>query len=202
MAKQKGNHSEADLVRASVSLDHEASKMGGMLLLLLESNATFASVPRERSISNALLDSFLLATRNLCHFLYSHNPRPSDIVAENYFDNPQDWSNQRPVVSEFQDGSLVSLISKRVAHLTWDRASGTAPSWGAFRIAWELCKAMEMFTKIVPSSRIHPNLPQDVALLKQSMSQTIEQYGGVDLAEAAPLNQIWNEVDLPWNRSF
>ena len=123
MAKQKGNHSDADLVRASVSIDYEANKMGNMLLLLLQSNVTFASAQREQVISNALLDSFLLATRNLCHFLYSHNPRPSDIVAENYFDNPQDWSNQRPVVSEFQDGSLVILISKRVAHLTWDRAS-------------------------------------------------------------------------------
>ncbi len=201
MAKQKGNHSEADLVCASVSIDHEASKMGGTLLFLLENNVTFASAQREQAISNALLDSFLLATRNLCHFLYSYNPRSSDIVAENYFDNPHDWLNQRPDFTEFQNGSLVGLISKRVAHLTWDRASGTTPSWGAFRIAWELCKAMEVFTKIAPSSRVHPNLSEDVALIKQSMNQIIEQYGGVDLVDSAPLNMIWNDADLPWNRS-
>ena len=176
--------------------------MSWMLNLLLESRVTYGSDPREHAIQNALLDSFLLATRNLCHFLYSHNPHPSDIVAENYFDNPQDWKSQRPAVSQLQDGSLVSLFSKRVAHLTWDRTSGTAPSWGAFRIAWELCMLMEIFLKTAPSSRVHPSLSQDVSLQKQWMNQIAEQCGGADRVEAAPVNQILNVTDLPWNHSF
>ena len=196
MARHKANRSDKELIRASVSIDYEVSRMGSMLHLLLESTVTIASAARDRAISNAFLDSFLQATRNLCHFLYSHNPRPSDIIAEDFFDDERDWCRARLAVAEFHDGSIVNLISKRLVHLTWDRTSGTKPSWGAFRIAWELCKAMEVFIAKVPSSRVDPSLSQDVAALILSMRQIIEQYGGINLVESAPLSHIWNEDEL------
>jgi hypothetical protein len=196
MAKHKANRSESDFVRASICIDHEVSKIGIVLTLLLESQVTTASPVRDQAIVNALLDSFLQATRNLCHFLYSHNPRSTDITAEDFFDNKQEWFDKRPDIPQLQDGSLVSLISKRLTHLTWDRVSGTTPSWGAFRIAWELCKAMEVFVEEAPSSRIHPGLSEDMASIKQSMNEIIEQYGGADSVASAPLNMIWNDEDL------
>lgn len=196
MARGKDNRSAKELICASVSVDYEVGRMGNMLDLLLESKVTIASTARDRAISNALLDSFLQAARNLCHFLYSQKPRPSDIIAEDFFDDEQDWCRSRPAVAEFHDRSLVNLISKRLFHLTWDRISGTKPSWGPFRIAWELCKALDVFIAKVPSSRVDPILSQDVAALILSMRQIIEKYGGIDLVESAPLSQIWNEDEL------
>jgi hypothetical protein len=202
MAKHEAIHSDSDLVRASICIDHEISKIGIVLTLLLESKVTIASPVRDQAIVNALLDSFLQATRNLCHFLYSYKPRSTDVTAEDFFDNKQEWLDERPDIPQFQDGSLASLISKRLAHLTWERVSGTTPSWGAFRIAWELCKAMEVFVEKAPSSRINPNLIEDVVSIKQSMNQIVAQYGGVDYVGSAPLNMIWNDEDLPWNLVF
>jgi hypothetical protein len=170
--------------------------MGNMLDLLLESKVTIASAARDQAILNALFDSFLQATRNLYHFLYSQKPWPSDIIAEDFFDDERDWCRSRPAVAEFNDGSLVNLISKRLFHLTWSRTSGTKPSWGPYRIAWELCKALEVFIATAPSFRVDPSLSQDVAALMLSMRQIIEQYGGIDLVESAPLSQIWNEDEL------
>ena len=196
MARRKANRSARELMRASVSVGYEVGRMGNMLDLLLESKVTIASAARDQAILNALLDSFLQATRNLYHFLYSQKPWPSDIIAEDFFDDERDWCRSRPAVAEFHNGSLVNLISKRLVHLTWDRTSGTKPSWGSFRIAWELCKALEVFIATVPSSRVDPSLSQDVAALILSMRQIIEQYGGIDLVESAPISHIWNEDEL------
>jgi hypothetical protein len=183
--------SDEELRRASVCVDDDLRKMGHTLQLLLESKVTIASPVRDQVLSNALLDSFLQATRNLCHFLYSSKPRPSDIVAENFFDDGGIWARLRPDVPELRSGSLASLISKRIAHLTWDRASETAPSWGAFRIAWELGRTMEVFTKEVLPSRIDQSISQDNTMMMFLMRKTIAEYGEVDLVKLSPLSQIW-----------
>ncbi len=170
--------------------------MDSMLRLLLESSVTMASRPRDPATANAVLHTFLLATRNLCHFLYSHKPRPLDIIAEDFFDRDEDWRNVRPpAVPEFLDGSLVDLISKRLAHLTWDRASGTKPSWGAFRIAWELGKALEVFVATAPSTRIAPVLTQDIAAMVKLMHNIVHRFGGVDGVQLAPLSQLLDGSD-------
>ena len=89
MEKRKESHSEDDLISASICVGYELGRMGNTLGLLLESNVTTTSTPREQVVFNALLDSFLQATRNLYHFLCSYKPRASDIIAENFFDDTE-----------------------------------------------------------------------------------------------------------------
>jgi len=102
-----------------MAVDYEVSMLGAMLHFLLGSQVTFTSPAPEQSLANAELHSLLLATRNLCVFLYSHNPRDSDIVAEDFFDADEEWHAVRPVMAEeFSNGNLVNSISKRLAHLT------------------------------------------------------------------------------------
>lgn len=192
MARGRINRSDEELQRASMAVDYEVGMLGASLDFLLGSQTTFGSSAPEQAASNAMLHSFLLATRNLCHFLYSHNPRQNDIIAEDFFEKAEEWHQARPQPPrEFLDGTLVDLISKRLAHLTWDRASGTKPTWGSFRIAWELTKGLEVFVSTLASStRLDPGFAQDVQVLSLALQVVIDQYGSVELAESAPTSQL------------
>lgn len=197
MAKGRIKHSDEDLQRASLAVDYEVGMLGASLDFLLGSQTTFGSSAPEQMASNAMLHSFLLATRNLCPFLYSHNPRQNDIIAEDFFETAEEWHQARPQPPhEFLDGSLVDLISKRLAHLTWHRASGTRPTWGAFRIAWELTKGLEVFAAKVSSARLDSSFAQAVKVLSLALQAVIDQHGSVELAESAPTSLLWDEADL------
>jgi hypothetical protein len=161
---------------------------------MLESNVDVRSAPREQAVSNALLHAFLMATRNLCHFLYSHNPRSTDIIAEDFFDDPEGWQRARPdPLPEFADGTFVTRISRRLAHLTWERASGTKPSWGGFRIAWELGKSLEVFVSSADPVRISRELMEDVTVLMRTLRRYIDEFGSVDNVENAPPSMLFDE---------
>src|SRR5271157_886788 len=74
----------------------------------------------EGPINNALLESFTIHVRALIGFFYSESPRNDHIVAEDFFQNPNDWMNKRPLKTE-----LLEIAKKRadreVAHLTYAR---------------------------------------------------------------------------------
>ena len=109
-----------------------------------------------------------------------------------FFDDDQDWHKVRPTAAtDLVDGFLIDLISKRLAHLTWDRASGTKPSWGAFRIAWELVCALEVFASKVSHSRLGPNFAPGLKGLKAVLQAVVDKYGSVDLVKSAPLSQVF-----------
>ena len=196
MAKGRIKHSDEELQRASLAVNYEVGMLVASLDFLLGSQTTFGSSAREQMASNAMLHSFLLATRNLCPFLYSHDPWQNDIIAEDFFEKAEEWHEARPQPPpEFLDGTLVDLISKRLAHLTWHRASGTRPTWGAFRIAWELTKGLEVFASKVSSLRLDPSFAQDVKVCSLALQAFIDQHGSVELADA-PTSLLWNEADL------
>jgi len=125
----------------------------------------------------------LLAARNLLSFLYSHNPRESDIIAEDFFDDPADWQKHSAVPSpEMVDGVLIGIISKRLAHLTWDRADRTKPLWGGFQIVWNLGLALQSFVQLADDSKVHQQLRKDVGVMMAQLKQVLDlhpEFGGV-----------------------
>lgn len=191
--------SDGDLRRASLAVNYESNMMGTTVFTMIERDVDLDSAPKEHTIANSLLHAFLIATRNLCHFLYSHKPRPTDIIAEEFFDHPSDWRRVRPKLpEEFEDGSFVDRISKRLAHLTWERASGTKPTWGAFRIAWELGKALEAFVGHANPVRLSDEIVEDVAALRRVTDGLIEQHGSTEDIQTVPPSMLFQEEDF-WN---
>ena len=187
--------SDGDLRKASSAVNYESSMMGTTLHVMLNREVDINSSPMEHCISNSVLHAFLIATRNLCHFLYSHEPRSTDIIAEDFFDHPSDWCGLRPPLpAEFTDGSFVDRISKRLVHLTWQRASGTKPTWGAFRIAWELSKSLEAFVCNVNPLRVATEIVEDVAALKLTLDGLATQHGSVEEIESVPTSMMFQEI--------
>ncbi|MDO8632002.1 MAG: hypothetical protein Q7R41_16065, partial [Phycisphaerales bacterium] len=140
-----------------------------------------------------------IATRNLCQFLYSHDPRANDIIAEDFFENSSEWQRIRPTsLPDFADGSFVRDISRRLLHLTYDRADGTKMTWTAFRIAWELSKSFEVFVGKVKPFRLCEGIQVDIAVLRRRLQQYVDQFGSVDDVTSVPLSNLWHEDDF-WN---
>ena len=150
---------------------------------------------RSKSLSdNALLHAFLLAVRNLCKFLYSHACHANDIIAEDFFDDHDAWHNVRPKLPpEFEEGKLAELISKRLLHLTYERAEGTKPTWGAFRIAWELREAIKAFVERAPPDRLATEFIEDAAAFLRITQRYVDECGSADDVSNVPLSMLWGE---------
>ncbi len=102
---------DASLREAARAVDYDLNMMGNTLQTMLQSDVGLDSPPEEHLVANAMLHSFLLATRNLCKFLYSYKPYPNDIIAEDFFDKPDDWKTLRPAsLPEFEEGSQAGMI--------------------------------------------------------------------------------------------
>lgn len=182
--------SATELQQASLIVQYELATLACTHELLQESGTHWGSPARDRALSNALLHAFLLAARNLLTFLYSHNPRPSDIVAEDFFDDRDTWPKSRAVPEpEMANGELIGLISKRLAHLTWDRAASTKPLWGPFRIVWNTGLAMQSFLQAVDAQRVHPHLRADVEATMARLKAQLDQWGGLP-AMMAPAQEL------------
>lgn len=83
-----------------------------------------SGIAGEGAINNALLESFAIHVRALIGFFYSENPRGDDIIAEDFFPNPEDWISQRPLKAELLDRAK-KRADKEVAHLTYTRLDVT-----------------------------------------------------------------------------
>lgn len=188
---------DTTLRKASLAVNYEINMMGNSLQAMLRSNVTIESLPEEHLVANALLHAFLLAVRNLCKFLYSHGHQANDIIAEDFFDNHVAWHNVRPRLPlEFEEGKLAKLISRRLLHLTYERAEGTKPTWGAFRIAWELRKAIRVFIERVPSDRLATELVEDATAFLRMTQRYVNEFGSADNVSNAPLSMLWEEEDF------
>ena len=174
--------STEDLQRASLAVQYEFMTLFACHDLLQAARTSWTSGDREKAISNAFLHSMLLAARGLLGFLYSHKPRDTDIVAEDFFDDADTWTKKRAVPSpEMADGALMGQISRRLAHLTWDRTDSTKPLWGAFQVVWNIGLALQSFLSLVDGARIHGALRTDVdlgmSLLRDVLNQQPELGG-------------------------
>ena len=80
MASQRNKRTDAELKAASEAVDYETTMLWATLEILLSSNTNILSRAAAQAQSNMALHSFLLATRNLCGFLYSRSPYPNHFV--------------------------------------------------------------------------------------------------------------------------
>lgn len=166
-----------ELRRASLAIQYELMSLYAAYDFAEKAHVGWASDDRSMAFSNVCVHSMLLAARNLLAFLYSHNPRESDIIAEDFFDDPAEWKTKRVVPSpEMADGVLITRISKHLAHLTWDRTDDSKTLWGGFRIVWSIVRALESFLAIVEKERVHDALREDVRLMKAMLQAVLDQH--------------------------
>ena len=112
-----------------------------------------SGVFNEGIINNALLESFTVHARVLLDFLFAENPRPDDVIAEDYFSSPDEWLKRKANKSENLQNIHVR-VGKEVAHLTYFRqtVAPEAKAWNFIEIANEINSAFNDFLRLVPKN--------------------------------------------------
>lgn len=105
-------------------------------------------------LSNVLIESFAVHLRNIIDFLYLDRPKPSDVVATDFFE-PGRWQGLRPAISGTLETARVRA-NKEIAHLTTDRITGNPPNkaWDFASLATEIKPLMRLVTKNALATRL------------------------------------------------
>jgi hypothetical protein len=126
-----------------------------------------SGVFNEGIINNALLESFTLHARAILDFLFSENPRPDDVIAEDYFSSPEKWLKIKANKSE-KLKNIHLRVGKEVAHLTYFRQTVTpeTKAWNFIVIAGEINSVFNEFLELVPKNLLgttwHTAVDEDV----------------------------------------
>lgn len=153
--KARLKRSTVELRQASGKLTYELNMLFGCLIELRKIGRP--QEDREGVVYNAFIHAFLIQVRNMRAFLYAVDPRPNDIIAEDFFDSATEWTTRRPgetKISVFNDNALLRKIHRHLAHLTWDRVEKEKPTWPLGAIAQELSDITCAFAALVDPSRL------------------------------------------------
>ena len=129
--------------------------------------STFKANPsndRDRVTQNAFIESFAIHARGLMAFLYPSDPRPDDVIADDFFDDPFAWRSKRPPMSEALR-RIHPRVGKEIAHLTYSR-SAVLPEekrWPFAQIVVEMGRALQEFLRLLPSDFIKPETAKTAA---------------------------------------
>jgi len=120
-------------------------------------------------LHNAVLESFCLHSRNLLDFLFAEKPYPDDVIAEDYFESPEDWPRIRgdmPPVLE----PVRRRVGKELAHLTYARLQVTpeAKQRHFLEIAAALDQAMGTFLRNVSNENLSQKWKQPPPIVVDS----------------------------------
>jgi len=109
-------------------------------------------------LSNVLIESFAVHVRNVIDFLYLGNPKPTDVVAADFFAS-EEWAKIRPCISPRLSAARVRA-NKEIAHLTTDRITGSPPEkvWDFAGLATEIRPLMRLVATNALASRLSPNV--------------------------------------------
>ena len=111
------------------------------------------------SVDNALIESFVIHFRSLYDFLYSMRKNKDDVLAEDFFERPEDWQNLRPELSE-EIIKCKTRAAKEVVHITEIRFYGTptAKPWPIPQMIDELKSAVKLFTTNASHEKLNANV--------------------------------------------
>ena len=143
--------------RADKELQEASNHLQYEFWMLMSVAKAFASgIAAQGWLVNALLESFVIHFRALLDFFYPpEKVKKDDVLAEDYFDDSDDWEKIRPQLSEALSRAK-KRAHKEVAHLTYTRLDVTPETkgWAFIEIAKEMNKVMEVFVKNVPRNRL------------------------------------------------
>lgn len=114
-------------------------------------------------VNNAVIHSFLLATRNLLEFFFPGKNKYNDTIYAETFVTP--WEHIKPKFKEGVhwhrvdenepsppcDVSFESIISQRLHHITWHRVSESKLNWHEPEISIEFHDPVLAFQAALPS---------------------------------------------------
>jgi hypothetical protein len=154
MAKIRKKRTDKELVDVSEHLLYEIQMLFGTAQAMGTLDLEGENDVRRWAIRNALVESFTVHARILLDFLFSTEPKPDDVIAEDFFDNGSTWLQYRPAKTQLL-ATIHKRVGKEVAHLTYARLAviPEAKQWHFVNIANQISAVLEKFLRLVPASR-------------------------------------------------
>jgi hypothetical protein len=120
------------------------------------------------STRNAALEAFAMHARVLLGVLYSHKPRPDDVIAEDYFDDLATWAVPKELPDPLKP--VPPRVGAEIAHLSYQRNEVTpdAKKWRFLEIDGAMKKRLVEFLKAVPRDRLAPEWDTQLAYLDET----------------------------------
>jgi hypothetical protein len=129
--KQRKQRTIEELRAASQHYHYELELFKDLTRLM--KTGPFESPPsfKPSLINDALLESYAIHLRNLIDFFYTHIegddktkglaiPKPEDMIAEDFFDSPDEWRNLRPKITDELKAARIRA-HREIVHLTYHR---------------------------------------------------------------------------------
>lgn len=107
-----------------------------------------------------VVESFAIHLRNLICFFYPYKPQDTDVCAQDYFIEEDNWDRICPIQSDSLRQARVRA-NKEVGHLTTARKNGTPENkaWEVKGLTGELIPIIELF--VSSADKIKADLPPD-----------------------------------------
>lgn len=120
-------------------------------MLVTVANALASGLVAGSLLANAMVESFVLHTRNLIDFLWPEGSKSDHVLADDYFLDPEYWKQERPNLSPLLDKSRIRA-HKEIAHLSYDRLLLTEDSrkWPFVEITKDIVQAYQVFLELLP----------------------------------------------------
>jgi hypothetical protein len=107
----------------------------------------------EECTGSASLEPFLLHVRNLRDFLYKDRSRDDDVLAVDFFDDPDVWRNTCPPMGDYLK-SIKERLNKAFSHISYSRlAYRTDKRWNIGQIRRDLSTPWKVFLEAIPTEK-------------------------------------------------
>ena len=117
--------------------------------------------PRPLIVHNALINSFLLATRNLLEFFFPEGKKNSKLHVNAFveswkcnepsFKEKIHWHKVNPDKKSPRANTFRAILSQRLQHITWDRVDESQLDWHEPAITKEFLRPIEKFQAALPT---------------------------------------------------
>jgi hypothetical protein len=115
----------------------------------------------------ALIESWVVHLRTLVEFLCPRRPRDNDVIAADFFDDPEEWGRTRPSLSESLESLREAWVraDKELAHLTTNRKGPEDPSkgWAVHDLTDDLLCMLRKFSEKASKTKLHQKVRDALA---------------------------------------
>jgi len=160
------------LKRSDKELNSISKELFGELNLLIYAAISLSRV-KDELIRIVLLDSFAIHARSLLDFLYAREYKieryPTTVIAEDFFDKPEDWRTIRPIETQILK-NVLNKVNTQIAHLKFERLllEDREREIGFRQITKEITSVFKKFLDNVSESKLNK---EDRDIVEENIAQ-------------------------------
>ena len=101
-------------------------------------------------LNNTIIESFGIHVRALLDFFYGKAKYDDDVIAEQFFGEPNEWVCIRPPKTHDELKQIRDRVNKEIAHLTYARQEVISKEWPFGEILADVNAVIDIFIESVP----------------------------------------------------